>query len=344
MVFILFFLLSFFSLFSRPLRLIDRRNQAVDILYQVTGFEGPYTFTCLKGRNEEPFILKVDGHDKSYVVRFIEKFCTAARSDEIAFCRYASQHQCGPEVLYANEDNGVIVMEYFDEARNAVNHNDSAHIDLLVECVKKIHSSNLNCRQRDRFTEAEGINRFSYMLENNVYGIDLLSLQGSLKFLAQCIDWSIAPVFVHGDLHRWNIFFCGDSYKAIDFESGRYDHPYVDLARIAVCFGFSDDEERYLLERYWQRPITSHDWQQFTIFKVFNLANIALWMLETLPNDFIKAEGQNFVHVKPLSEFVKAPLMQESAVWRYRVAITMIKEAQKLLGQLQQNFAFESQL
>jgi len=68
----------------------------------------------------------------------------------------------------------------------------------------------------------------------NWHFINLSSFQNSLKFLEYCIYKRVKLVLVHGDLHRFNIFFCNNAYKLIDFEAAHYDDPYVDLAHLAV--------------------------------------------------------------------------------------------------------------
>jgi thiamine kinase-like enzyme len=340
------FLFLFFADYctAKSKRFIDRKNQAVDIFYQLTGFQGPYTFTCLKSRNNKPFVCKVDYSDRSYVVRFIEDFSDAPRIDEIALHQYAHEHGFGPEVLYSNVDDGIIIMEYFTQPE-ILTVDKAQQIDLLVDCVKKIHKSTLVCRRQNRFT-TNCLEHFSYMI-NKKTPLNLLSFRESLQFLEACIDMTVQPVFVHGDLHRFNVFFCGDSYKAIDFESGHYDHPYVDLARLAVFFGFDNQEELYFLEQYWNRPVTQQDLIQFTIFKLFHLASLALWMLETLEDNFIgKIAFEKMFYIKSFKAYLEDPIFSDPTELskenhhglRYSVAIAVLKEAEKLLAFLQDKF------
>lgn len=338
---IVFFLISFFNYcFAKPIQLIDKKNQTIDILYRLTGYEGPYTFECLKWRGKKPFIYKVNYADKSCIVRFNEDFFKPARIDEIAFHHYAQEQGFGPEILYANADVGIIIMEYFTETQDQVELLDThKQMDRLIACIKKIHvTEGFVCRPQDSFV-SNILKRFSYMLEHNVYGFNLISFKESLRFLQCCIDSDIKPVLVHGDLHRFNIFLCNDAIKLIDFEAVHYDHPYVDLAHLAVFFGFDEKEEIYLLEQFLNRQATGHDIVQFTIFKIFVLAKLVLWMFETLDNDFINSSNfQQMFYVKPLTEFLKDPVETANPVWCYRVGICALKEAEKLLAFLQNAF------
>jgi thiamine kinase-like enzyme len=338
MVFFIVLLLAVDSLFARPIQLIDRKNRTIDILNQLTGYQGPYTFDCLKWRGGKPFVYKVEYANKACIVRFNQDYYKPARVDEIAVHRYAQAQGFGPEVIYADEDEGIIVMEFLSGTQPIKAFDRKKQIDLLIELVKKIHVSRLVCRPKDSFV----VNVFdwlSHALKKNHYGINLFAFQESLKFLEQCIDLSVKPVFVHGDLTCDNIFLCGDSYKAIDFEGACYDHPYVDLARLAVFFGFDQSEETYFLQRYWNREIIQQDLYQFAIFKLFNLASFVLGILETLDDDFLESkEYQEMFYVKPLTDFLQDPIEDKVPAWRYRAAILALKEAEKLLVFLQDSF------
>ncbi len=335
-MFVLFFLISFFNYcFAKPIKLIDKRSQIVDILFGITGYEGPYTFNVLKSQDKEPLIYKVDYANKSCIVRFNEKFFTPGRMNEIAFHQYAEKEGFGPEVIYSDAQAGIIIMEYLTPSQyDKVSLDRYKQIDLLLSCVKKIHEISTDefvvRRQQDVFTSI--INkRFSYVLkQNKLCGMNLIPLKELLAFFESCIDTNVAPVLVHGDLHRLNIFFYDEKIKLIDFETVRYDHPYVDLAHLAVFFGCDKQEEKYLLEQYWNRQISQHDLFQFAIFKAFVCAKFAFWMLEIADKNSIQAQ-QNVFYVKPLTEFLNDVFEDKNPEWCYRAGICALKEAEKLL-------------
>lgn len=341
LMFVLFFLIYFFNCcFAKPIQLIDKKNQTIDILHKLTGYAGPYTFECLKWRGKKPFVYKVDYAGKSCIVRFNEDFFKPGRIDEVAFHYYAQEQGFGPEVMYADANVGIIIMEYFTETQNQEELLDTnKQIDRLVACIKKIHvTEGFMCRPQDSFV-SNILKRFSYMLEHNVYGFNLVSFQESLRFLQCCIDTGIKPVLVHGDLHRFNIFLCNDAVKLIDFEAVHYDHPYVDLAHLAIFFGLDNKEELYLLEQYLNRQVTDHDIVQFAIFKTFVLAKLVLWMFESLNQDFVNTvEYEHMFYAKPLIEFLKDPIDDTNPAWRYRAGVCALKEAEKLLIFLQHSF------
>ncbi len=204
----------------------------------------------------------------------------------------------------------------------------------------------MSCRLTTSFV-TDVLNRFSRRLDRNCFRFNLSPLYESLKFLEHCIDTTIKPVFVHGDLHRHNVFFYKDAWKAIDFETGHYDHPYVDLACLALDFCPNKATELYVLEQYLNRPVNNHDWVQFTIFKLFNVTSFALWMLELLGDDFLDESCDEMFYVKPLAQFLRDPMENknsaQSSQWRYRAIIAALKEAEYLLVFLQTCFTVNNE-
>jgi len=105
----------------------------------------PYEFDCLKRFQSKPFLYKIDYHNKSYVARFNEDDWI----DEINFHYYAQQEGFGPNLVYANKDDGLIIMEYFQN-EEFVGDNIN-QIDLLLECLNKVHPGTFTCRPRESF-------------------------------------------------------------------------------------------------------------------------------------------------------------------------------------------------
>ena len=76
------------------------------------------------------------------------------------------------------------------------------------------------------------------------------------------------PVPCHNDYLTANFLHDGRRLRIVDWEYAGMGDRYFDLGNFAVNNGFSDAEDRALLEEYWQQPVTP---QRFACLKLMRI-------------------------------------------------------------------------
>lgn len=325
---------------------LDRKNQVIDILYQLTGNVGPYSSALLKSYRGIPKVYQFTCDNKHYVARFLDYDTQEGSCREIAIQHEAAKHGWGPSIMYSNPESNVIIMELLQSPLQWKDqYNNDAFINHFVNCMHTIHATtDIVIGTRVSFVK-QIANRLERALCNKSWFIDhfqLNSLQGMLTFFQGCIDKTTKPVFVHGDLHNGNMFFVDDKYVCIDFEACKYDNPYVDLAHIAVCYGLDRSNEIKLLSQYWGRQITDNDYAQFLIFKLFVLVKFGCYCLEGF--DFKKGNlghMQEDFYIPHITLFAKnfvVPDGIDGQYWYFAWGISLLREIGAVVKQLQTFF------
>ena len=88
----------------------------------------------------------------------------------------------------------------------------------------------------------------------------------------------VTLVIGHNDLLAAHILDDGEKLWLIDWEYGGFNTPLFDLAGLAGNNGFSEAQEREMLEQYFERPANTH-WRAFQAMKCTSLLRETLWSL-----------------------------------------------------------------
>lgn len=88
----------------------------------------------------------------------------------------------------------------------------------------------------------------------------------------------VTLVIGHNDLLAANILDDGEKLWLIDWEYGGFNTPLFDLAGLAGNNGFSEAQEREMLEQYFERPANTH-WRAFQAMKCTSLLRETLWSM-----------------------------------------------------------------
>jgi len=93
------------------------------------------------------------------------------------------------------------------------------------------------------------------------------------------------PVLCHNDLMPANLIDDGQRLWLVDWEYGGIGHPLFDLANASANAGFSDDEDRALLEAY-PGQVDPRGLSELRIFKAISLLRESLWStIQTVASD-----------------------------------------------------------
>lgn len=118
---------------------------------------------------------------------------------------------------------------------------------------------------------------------------------------AAALEAAVGPVdiaYCHNDLLPGNLIDDGARIWLIDWDYAGYGSPLFDLAGLAANCRFEPADERFLLEAYFERPVTDELWRRFAAWKCASYLRESLWSLVSeltseLPVDFVAYTSDN---------------------------------------------------
>jgi thiamine kinase-like enzyme len=99
-------------------------------------------------------------------------------------------------------------------------------------------------------------------------------------------------VFGHHDLLPSNFMDDGERIWLIDWDYAGFNSPLFDLGNLCSNNEVAEGEERWLLEAYFERPLTAELWRRYHAMKCASLLREAMWSMvaehhSTLDFDYV---------------------------------------------------------
>ncbi len=244
-------------------------------------FDAPQDITPLDGGITNINLTVRDG-DRKFVVRLGDDIPEhgVLRWNELALSRAAEAAGISPGVFH--HEPGVLVLDFleartFDEA----DVRDSANLPRIVEMVARAH------RTVGAHLTAPVLAFWPFQV-NRTYATrlrsessshsallpDLMAEQDQLEAATGQVDMVIG----HNDLLAANILDDGSRLWLIDWEYGGFNTPLFDLAGLAGNNALSEEQERAMLEQYFDSPPDPH-WRAYQAMKCTSLMRETLWSM-----------------------------------------------------------------
>jgi thiamine kinase-like enzyme len=105
---------------------------------------------------------------------------------------------------------------------------------------------------------------------------------GSLLAQADQLQKAVGPidvVFGHNDLLAANLLDDGERLWLIDWDYAGFNSPLFDLGGLASNNGLSEGQERWLLETYFDTPLTDALWHRYQAMKCASLLRETMWSM-----------------------------------------------------------------
>jgi thiamine kinase-like enzyme len=105
---------------------------------------------------------------------------------------------------------------------------------------------------------------------------------GELLDCAGELEQAVGPVevvFGHNDLLPSNLLDDGERLWLIDWDYAGFNSPLFDLGGLASNNGLSAAQERWLLENYYDAPLTGELWHRYQAMKCASLLRETLWSM-----------------------------------------------------------------
>ena len=294
---------------------------------------GPITVKILNGGYSGASIFTVSSDSKKYVVRFLEHKTKEARQNEIACLKIASQEGYGPHIYFSDVDQSVVIMDLlFNQDISLQQRQSDCLYIYLAQLLQKIHSGPKFGNYRNIFNDIQGcIKVVKKNLEaQNIDSIPLAKIEKIIDILHDTLLSHLITTPCHNDLHPNNLMFCGDKFKAIDYEYASQEDPYYDIAEIALFYCFNPAHEKILLSTYLERQPSAKEEAKLYFMKQVALIYYAIFFLEINPEQLHKYEKLQV----PLDiDFIK-----EIAEGKLENTTDVLKSAKFLINYIVANF------
>ncbi len=225
----------------------------------------------------------VEDKNGKYVVRFGEDIPVhhVMRFNELAASRAAYEAGVSPEVVYAS--NGVMVLRFiegvcFDET----DVRDRKNLEKIIPLVRQAH------REIPKFLKGPSLVFWVFHVIRD-YAATLKS--GQSRMLNE-IPWllesaeqlersvgQIEMVFGHNDLLAANFIDDGKRLWLFDWDYAGFNSPLFDLGGLVSNSGLDHAAEKWVLETYYDKPITDELRMKYEAMKCASLLRETMWSM-----------------------------------------------------------------
>ena len=238
----------------------------------------------------------IQENSKKFVVRLGDDIPEhlISRSNELIASKAASEANIGPKMIYSGK--GILVLEYI-ESTTLTAKDVRYKIDLIIPLLKKIHYEipKKIFGQSLIFWVFHVIRNYEKFLKDHKSSYsnllpDLLSQ--SVRLEKNSSPYQI--VFGHNDLLPANFLDDGLRLWIIDWEYAGFNTPLFDLGGLASNCDFSQKEEIYLLENYFEKKIDDKLLLQYNSLKCASLLRETMWSMVSELTSKIDFDYKNY--------------------------------------------------
>ncbi|QKF66630.1 choline kinase [Arcobacter venerupis] len=201
-----------------------------------------------QGFNNISYLLKTSSN--SYVIRVFKsnESVNISREFEYEIQKKAHKKNIASKPIFLNEN--FMIYEYekgIHKTKLSTN-----ELKNLVSKIKKFHNFKVKTKAYDLSFD---LKNYSKKLSNQKSKKLIRKCHKSIKVLK---NYKFEPVLTHHDLNPKNIIFNKKGFKIIDWEYAGTNDRFFDLACVCVEFNLNKNEEKILLNNYFQTKKSYH--------------------------------------------------------------------------------------
>lgn len=246
----------------------------------------------------------VDDRGERFVVRIGDDIPIhgVMRFNEIAAARAAYEAGISPEIVYI--EKGLFIIRYIEgRTLTEADVREQRTLERIVPLIRTCHHDIPNyfhgpalvfwpfhvCRNYIRIAK-----------EGNSRKAELLSRFLEINDVLEQTVGEIKLVFGHNDLLAANFIDDGNRMWLIDWDYAGYNSAFFDLVNLSSNNELSLEQEAWLLETYFQKPMTDSYRHRFATMKCASLLRETLWSIvqeihSSLEYDFEKYTEKNLL-------------------------------------------------
>lgn len=290
----------------------DVVNLAMDIPLFAGRSAAEISVERLGGQTNSNFLVSVDG--SKYVLRVAGAGTEMIinRKSDAANSRVASEIGVSTQVLFADENTGVMLRE-FVEGKTLENDDFQAPgaIDKAATALRTVHES--GCEFQSRFNIIQNLDDYEGMIRRAGGPIPLeyfevASLSVPARDVMAGLKLPLAPC--HNDLVAANFLDVGETFLVLDWEYSGMNDPMFDLAAMAAEAFFTAEQNDRLLASYFKGKVPIEDKSRMIVYRVLWNQWVTLWSMVQIANWNV---GDNFWDwgMAHMSEYKKGVLASE---------------------------------
>ncbi len=222
------------------------------------------------------------------------------RFNELAASRAAAAAGISPEVVYA--EPGVLVLRFIEgRTMTPEDVRDPQTLNRILPLVKQCHKKIPEYFRGPAlvFWVFQVLREYAASLVN-----DHSRRAGDmprLREIATGLEQAVGPielVYGHNDLLAANFIDTGQRLWLVDWDYAGFNSPLFDLGGLASNNDMNEQQERWLLEHYFEAPVAEELWRRYTAMKCASLLRESLWSLvseihSTIDFDFVAYSEEN---------------------------------------------------
>ena len=203
------------------------------------------------------------------------------RFNELAANRAGFEAGVSPEVTYA--EPGILVLRFVEgQVYGEEDVRDPEKLARIVALLQRFH------REMPRHLRGPALvfwvfhvlRDYTHSLKEG--GSRHLDKLTRLSEIAARLEAAVGPVnmvFGHNDLLPANLIDDGRKLWLIDFDYAGFNSPLFDLSNLASNSQLSVEQERWLLETYFEEALSDQRWRGYNAMKCASLLRETLWSM-----------------------------------------------------------------
>jgi thiamine kinase-like enzyme len=244
----------------------------------------------------------VDDQGERFVVRIGDDIPIHGimRFNEIAAARAAHAAGISPEIVY--HADGVFVMRFIEgQTFTEQDVRKPQNLERIIPLIQTCHT------EIPKYFRGPALVFWpfhvcrSYIItarEGNSRMMDSLQRFIDINEELEKIVGEIKLVFGHNDLLAANFIDDGKRLWLLDWDYAGYDTALFDLANLSSNNALSPQQEDWILENYYQQPVTDRLRRRLAAMKCVSLLRETLWSIvseihSTLDFDYVRYTGKN---------------------------------------------------
>lgn len=271
----------------------DVVNLAMDIPLFAGRSAAEISVERIGGQTNSNYLVSVDG--SKYVLRVAGAGTEMIinRKSDAANSRIASEIGVSTQVLFADENTGVMLRE-FVEGKTLENDDFQAPgaIDKAATALRVVHESGRDFQTR--FNIIQNLEDYEGMIRRTGGPIpleyfEIASLSVPARDVMARLKLPLAPC--HNDLVAANFLDVGETFLVLDWEYSGMNDPMFDLAAMAAEAFFTAEQNDRLLTSYFKGAVPIEDKSRMIVYRVLWNQWVTLWSMVQIANWNV---GDNF--------------------------------------------------
>lgn len=261
---------------------LQKRVSLLERIHALPVWRGSITTQPLTGGITNVNYLVQDSRGK-YVVRAGDDIPLhqVMRFNELAASRAAHAAGLSPAVVHAEDD--LTVLQFIDSRTlTEADVRAPAMLPRVLELVKSCHRDVPGHLRGPAlvFWVFHVIRDYAATLQDR--GSPHAELAAELAGIGNGLEKAAGPfdiVFGHNDLLCGNVLDDGERLWLIDFDYAGFNSPLFDLGGLASNNGLSQAQEHWLLETYFEAPVTGGLLHRYSAMKCASLLRETMWSM-----------------------------------------------------------------